>query len=186
MRAEAWLLRRRTAQDDTRFVEICVARSTRRLSEAKWLYRQPLGFSRGLCFAMNDCDVKGGCVSRGGANSFEAESEQGQKRESDHIHGTECGDERVCWIDVEARHCSMFCVERWELPGTSRTRDERQRGAAVSVKNCILMWDVGDRDVIRPDIRSHKNKIKLYRRYTYDINNSYWLDFIAVRTPRHG
>ena len=35
----------------------------------------------------------------------------------------------------------MFCVERWELPGTSRTRDERQRGAAGSVKNCILMWD---------------------------------------------
>ena len=107
MRAEAWLLRRRTAQDDARFVEICVARSTRRLSEAKWLYRQPLGFSRGLCFAMDDCDVKGGCVSRGGANSFEAESEQGQKRESDHIHGEQ---------NVETSECVGLMSRRDTAP----------------------------------------------------------------------
>ena len=143
MRAEAWLLRRRTAQDDTRFVEICVARSTRRLSEAKWLYRQPLGFSRGLCFAMNDCDVKGGCVSRGGANSFEAESEQGQKRESDHIHGTECGDERVCWIDVEARHCSMFLCRAvgvaWDQSNTRR--ETARRGCLRKELYPDRMWD---------------------------------------------
>ena len=139
MRAEAWLLRRRTAQRTTRDFErfadtrepICVARSTRRLSEAEWLYRQPLGFSRGLCFAMNDCDVKGGCASRGGATSFEAESEQGQKRESDHMERTEGGDERVCWIDVEARHCSMFCVERWGVAWDQSNARETRDSAAV-------------------------------------------------------
>ena len=59
------------------------------------------------------------------------ESEQGQKRESDHMERTEGGDERVCWIDVEARHCSMFCVERWGVAWDQSNARETRDSAAV-------------------------------------------------------